>query len=485
MAPALSGVLVYLGCGLLGFIGVPRLFSWLALLGGLAALLLWAPGFPEILVGGPPWGVAVAGDHWARGIWALGLILHAAVLLHARGRPNPFHPLTTVLVGACLAGSLSRDLFNMYVLLDLTSLLALVLLALERRWQAMWAGFQYLILSLVGLILYLFGLGIVYGGMGTLSVSALAAYKGDFENTALAVGVGLLLAGAAVKTGLFLFGLWLPQAHGHAPTEASALLSGLVVKVGIVVLARLAEAFPVENLLLAMGILTGLGGIAYALWEKDLKVFLGFSTVSQLGYILVGIGLGVEMGAVFYAVVHGLCKGLLFLAAGEGVEVAGRREIAELANRLPAPAALALAVGTWAMAGLPPLAGFFAKSVLGQSLPGWAKWVLFALGVGTTAAFFRLIPLFHPHGRGRVGGLWFLGLMVMGVGFWGVLTVPGLVNWRLWGEAFLTAGIGYLLQRGLRVLPFSPPWFSFEGKLVSVLLGAVVMASLLALGWLR
>ncbi|MGQ9699639.1 MAG: hypothetical protein ACUVQS_00980 [Candidatus Bipolaricaulaceae bacterium] len=103
-------------------------------------------------------------------------------------------------------------------------------------------------------------------------------------------------------------------------------------------------------------------------------------------------------------------------------------------------------------------------------------------GVGTTAAFFRLIPLFHPHGRGRAGGPWFLGLMVMGVGFWGILTVPGLVNWRLWGEAFLTAGIGYFLRRGFRVLPFSLPWLSFQGKLVSLPLGAVMIASLLALG---
>ncbi|MGQ9699637.1 MAG: hypothetical protein ACUVQS_00965, partial [Candidatus Bipolaricaulaceae bacterium] len=98
--------------------------------------------------GGPGRRAPVGGSDDRRPVGAgdLGLILHAAVLLHARERPRPFHPLTTVLVGACLAGPLSRDLFNLYVLLDLTSLLALVLIALERRWQAMWAGFQYLIL---------------------------------------------------------------------------------------------------------------------------------------------------------------------------------------------------------------------------------------------------------------------------------------------------------------------------------------------------
>jgi len=200
VAAALSGVLAYLGLGLLGFIGAPRTFSLLALLGGTISFALWTPGFPEVLVGGLPWGVALAGDLWAVGLWALALVLHATLLIHARARRDAFHPLTTVLIGTCLAGSLSRDLFNLYVLMDLSSLLALVLIASGRRVRAVWAGLQYLVLTEVGLTLYLFGLGLVYARMGTLSVSALALQGPNLSDPALAVGVGLLLAGAAVKT---------------------------------------------------------------------------------------------------------------------------------------------------------------------------------------------------------------------------------------------------------------------------------------------
>ena len=484
MAAALSGVLAYVGCGLLGFIGAPRLFSWLALLAGSAAFLLWAPGFPEALVGGLPWGIAVAGDMWALGLWALGIVLHAAVLLHARGRAGAFHPLTTVLIGTCLAAGLSRDLFNLYVLMDLTSLLALVLIAFERRPRAVWAGLQYLVLTEVGLILYLFGLGLVYGRLGTLSVSSLAFRGVDLRDPALAVGAGLLLAGTAVKTGVFLLGLWLPQAHGQAPTEVSVLLSGIVVKVGVVALARLAEAFPVGNLLVALGIITGFGGLAYALWERDLKVFLGFHTMSQLGYMIIAVGLGAGMGALLYVVAHGLFKGLLFLAAGEAVEGTGRREIAALAGQLSVPVALSLAVGTWAIVGLPPLAGFAAKGVLAQAAPAWTKTVLFALGVGTAASFAKLLPLFRPVGKGRVGGLGVLTGAVVGFGLAGILAFPELTSWRAWGEAFLAVAMGYALYLGLRAV--APPLarFTFDRMLVSVLLGTVGIAALVALGWL-
>jgi len=476
VAGALSGVLAYLGCGLLGFVGAPRAFSLLALVAGVGSLLSWAPGFPEALVGGLPWGIAVAADGWTLGLWALGLFLHAVLLIHARDRKDSFHPLTTVLIGTCLAAALSRDLFNLYVLLHLTSLLALVLIASGRRLRAIWAGVQYLILTQVGLTLYLFGLGLVYGRLGTLSISSLAGRGVDLGDPTLAVGVGLLLAGAAVETGLFPFGLWLPQAHGQAPTEVSVLLSGIVVKIGAVTLARLAEAFPVGNVLVAMGIVTGFGGILYALWERDLKVFLGFHTVSQLGYILIGIGLGARTGALLYAVAHGLFKGLLFLAAGEAVEGCGERRIAGLAGRLSAPVAVALGVGTWAIVGLPPLAGFAAKGILAQGAPVWTKSVLVALSLGTAASFAKLIPLLRPRGRGRVGGLALLETAVIGLGGGVTLLAPERLDLRAWVEPFLIAGAGYALYLGLRLRRPALPRFTLDRALVSLLGAAIVLA---------
>ncbi len=484
MAAALSGVLLYLGLGLLGFVGAPRAFSLVALLGGATTFALWAPGFPEVLVGGLPWGIAVAGDTWTVGLWALGLVLHATLLVHAWAKDSAFHPLTTVLIGTCLAGALSRDLFNLYVLMDLSSLIALVLIASGRRVRAVWAGLQYLVLTEVGLTLYLFGLGLVYGRLGTLSVSALAERGPNLSDPALAVGVGLLLAGTAVKTGVFLLGLWLPQAHGQAPTEVSVLLSGIVVKIGVVTLARLAEAFPVGTVLLFLGVLTGFGGLLYALWEKDLKVFLGFHTVSQLGYMLIGLGLGAGTGALLYAVAHGLFKGLLFLAAGEAVERTGQRQIAFLTGRLSLPLAVGLGVGACAIAGLPPLAGFAAKGVLALGAPGWAKGAFFALGLGTAASFSKLVPLLRPRERGPAGGLPVLAAAVVALGVAGTVLAGDLLAPRAWGEAILVVGLGYGLYHGLsRVRPGLPRW-GFDWSVVSLLGASVGVAGLVAFGGL-
>lgn len=482
MAGAVGGVLVYLGCGLLGLLRAPRAFSLLALAGGAVALALWAPGFQEVRLGGPPWGIAVGGDPWTLGLWALGLVLHAAVLLHARDRRDAFHPLTTLLLGTCLAAALSRDLFNLYVLMDLSSLLALVLIASGRRERAVWAGLQYLILTEVGLTLYLFGVGIVYGRFGTLSLSALAARGADLSDPALRVGVGLLLAGAGVKTGVFLLGLWLPQAHGQAPTEVSTLLSGIVVKVGVLVMARLGEAFPVGKALLVLGLVTGFGGLLYALWEKDLKVFLGFHTVSQLGYMVLGLGLGAGTGALLYAIAHGLFKGLLFLAAGEAVERAGKRTIAELAGQLSRPVALGLVLGTWAIAGLPPLAGFAAKGALAQGAPAWAKAAFYALGIGTAASFSKLLPLVRPTGPGKPGGLPILGGAVLALGIGATAFLPALRTPAAWGEAILVGAVGYILYVAVRRVRLPLPSWGFDSSVVHLLAASVGLAGLVALG---
>lgn len=484
MNAALGGVLAYLVFGILGFLRRPRLCGMLAILAGIVSLALWAPGFPKTSLGPSPWGIALAGDGLALSTWALGLLLHAAVGWHERLRPGAFHPLLTLLVGTCLALVLSQDLFNLYVALELTSLLSFLLVGYEARPAAIWASLQYLILTTVGMILYLFGLGLVYGKLGTLSLSEIAALSPELSEPALAVGVGLLLAGAAAKGGVFLFGLWLPRAHGQAPTGISALLSGLVVKTGIVALARLSQAFPVGPVLLALGVVTGLGGLVYALWEQDIKFFLAFHTVSQLGYVLIGLGLGgpAYAGAILYLVAHGLFKGLLFLGAGEAVLETGERRIPQLAGRVSLPCALALGVGSWAIVGLPPLAGFAAKGALTSEIPLAWKGLLWTLGLGTTASFAKLLPLLLPcQTKGRVGGMGLLVGAVLGLGILGLIRFPELLHPGVWGESFLVVAAGYGLHLGLRRPKPQLPRITLDRATTALLLAAVAIP--LALLW--
>lgn len=475
MSAALAGICWYLGLGVLGLVvGRGKALALLALAGGGASLALWAPGFPEGLVGGLPFGIAVVGDLWALGIWGLALALHLAVIAQGWRKDGLYHSLITVLIGTCLAGGISRDLFNLYVVLELSSLLSVILVAKEGRSAAVWAALRYLLLAGVGMTLYLFGLGLVYGRAGALAVSALS--QSDFSDSALRIGVGFLLAGTAVKAGVFLLGLWLPPAHGQAPTEISALLSGVVVKLGVVTMARIAEAFPVEPVLIALGILTGFGGLFYALWERDVKILLGHSTVSQLGYMLIGLGLGAGEAALFYTVAHGFFKGLLFLSAGMAVEVKGRRTIADLKGGLPWPVVFGLALGIWAILGLPPLAGFAAKNAVSSAGQIWTKGLFMGLSLGTAVYFAKLFPLLKPESRGSLGGIPLLAGGVVALGIWGFFLFPELLQPSSWLEAVSIAVFGYGLYRLLDPRVGALPSISFDWALLFALISTLAIA---------
>ncbi len=476
---AAGGVLAYFFLGVVGIVaGRGRLSGALAVLVGLVSLGLWAPGFPEGLLGDPPWGIPLVGDTLALAFWCFIPLVHATVWWHERRRPSAFHGLVTLLVGTCLATVLSRDLFNLYVAMELGSLLSFLLIGYDARSRAVWASLQYLILATVGMILYLFGVGLVYGTLGTLSLSRIAELSPDFAHPPLAVGMGLLVAGTAVKAGVFLVGLWLPAAYGEAPTGVTTLLAGLVGKMGIVVLARLCQSLPVGGIVAALGAFTGFGGLLYALWEKDLKAFLAYQVISHIGYMLMGFGLGgpAFFAGILYTVAHCLFKGLLFQAAGEGVEAVGERDIPSLAGRLPRPVAWGLALGTWTIVGLPPLAGFVSKEYLGIVASSGFSWICALLAVGTAASFAKLIPLFRAGSRGDGwGGVGLLAGGVVGFSAWGLLALPSLWAPDVWAKAIGAAALGYGLYFLLRRVRPRLPAVTMDRVSVAILLGAVVI----------
>ncbi len=478
MSYALAGVMGYFLAGAGGLLW-PRAQRWLsalALLGGLGALLAWAPHFPPTPVGGGSWGITLAGDQLALGFWALTLLFHGMALGEEWRRSGPFLALMTLLLGTCLALPLSQDLFNLFVCLELTSLLSFLLVGYESKPAAIWASLKYLILTTVGMILYLVGVGLVYGELGTLSLAELRGGTWQW-NGSLAVGVGLLAAGAATKGGVFLFAFWLPPAHGRAPHTISALLSGLVVKMGLITLVRLAAVFPLSGVLVGLGVVTGVGGLIYALWERDLKLFLAYHTMSQLGYMLLGFGAGALLGGTAYALAHGLFKALLFVAAGKAIAAGGSRRIDELSGRLSLSTSLALGLGTAAIVGLPPLAGFAAKGILGGSLPGWGKWTLFGLGVGTAASFAKLIPLLVPGPPGRAWrGEWPLALGLLAAGGWGLSHVPSLLSPVAWGQALGVVALGGGFYLGLRRFHPPLPRWTLDRACLAILMGGLAIS---------
>ena len=226
----------------------------------------------------------------------------------------------------------------------------------------------------------------------------------------------LFLAGFGLKAGIFPLHFWLPEAHGAAPSHVSSIMSGVVIKMGILGLARLVALVPDPPLwwgalLVVLGALSGLLGVAFALAQHDLKRLLAYHSIENIGIILLGLGLGTLgkasghpvlallgfAGALLHVLNHSLFKGLLFLGAGSVVHATGTRDLERmggLGHAMPWTAA-AFLVGSWAICGLPPLNGFVSEWLiylaafqgLGFLRPGWSVLALAALAmIGALAA---------------------------------------------------------------------------------------------------
>lgn len=378
----LAAVLSPLAAGLICVVA-PRIAAILpALVSALTATaavpLLSAP--PETRALLDTGGIVLTADPAAAWLMLTNAAVTLAVLLDARRRERDvfFPSLLCLLHGGLNACFLSADLFNLYVVIELTTILAFLLIAGPLGDRHIWNALRYLFISNVGMLFYLMGAILVYESRGSFALSETAQ--------APPLAGMLLIVGLAVKGGVFVPGLWLPLAHGGAEARVSALLSGVVVKIGVLPLIRIAAlSAPLETTVRGLGVGGALLGIGFALFERDIKRMLACSTVSQIGFILAA-----PLAGPFYAFAHGLAKAALFLTAGTLPE----RDIPRLRKRgLPPETALALLIPALSAAGLFPLAGYAAKAATFAALPDPFRWPMLAAAVGTAAVVSRWIVL--------------------------------------------------------------------------------------------
>lgn len=397
---------------------LPRFAQGLSLLAALstAGVGLWAllGGSVQLdLIGAL--GVQLQIDALAAPFLALNGLVALAVLLDRWGQsiPGPFLVLLPVLLGGLNSAFLAVDLVSLYVALEVVGITAFLLILQKREPRQLWVALRYLLVGNAVMILYLVGVAVLYLHTGSFRLTALA----DFPpaDPALAVIVALLLVGLLTKSGLFLSGLWLPRTHAEAPAEISALLSGVVVAGGLCPLLRLAEQLPgLQPVLTWIGLASALLGLVYALLETDLKRLLAWSTLSQVGLVLLNPPVG-----GLYALSHGLAKGALFLVAGR----AASRSLARWPSQpLPAGLALPLALAGLSIAGAPLLLGYGAKQLLfSPPLGGFAGlpvatagWLLPLLSVGTAAVYARLLwGRFQPGPLLQAPGALLLALLLL------------------------------------------------------------------------
>ncbi|MGQ9701167.1 MAG: complex I subunit 5 family protein [bacterium] len=304
-----------------------------------------------------------------------------------------------MLITAGLMGiSVTGDLFNMFVWIEISAIASYALVSFGIEREELEAALKYMVMGEIAGMTLLLTIALIYARTSTLNLADIGNSLQEIKNTTFYWSIlGLLIFAFSVKAALVPFHFWLPDAHPSAPAPISSLLSGIFIKVlGIYTSARLIfnifglrrENAPFFfNILIGIGLLSIIFAGITALSQNDYKRLLGYSTVSQVGYVMLGLGIGNfygVAGAILFILAHGVAKALLFLTSGSIVYATGERDIKKLGGLGEAmpTTAWSFRIGALSLIGLPPFVGFFAKFLiaLGAIKQGFLWLAIVAIG---------------------------------------------------------------------------------------------------------
>jgi hydrogenase-4 component F len=308
--------------------------------------------------------------------------------------------LTSIFISTMTAVTVTNNIIMMYVLVEATTLASALLVTYYGLPESLEAGYKYLLLCSVGIIVGLLGCVVFYsaavpflGGSRAMLISEIATVAGRFPPAVSLVGGALVIIGFGSKAGFVPFHAWLPDAHSQSPSPMSALLSGVTIKVAVFAVARIASiAFPAHDILktycVVLGAVTMLVGIFCAFAQTDLKRMLAYSSVSQMGYIIMGLGVASYLGyygAIYHLFNHALDKAMLFLCTGVMLYSCDTTDIRKLGQRKHSRVlAVCFFIGAFAISGLPPLNGFWSKFTIYVAAAQARLWWAFGIALFTS-----------------------------------------------------------------------------------------------------
>lgn len=394
--PALQVVIPLLSAPLCLLLNKPRvawalslIASWLALIIAIALLQqVLSTGTLSYELGGwaAPWGIEYRLDPVnafvlviVAGIGSVVMPFAATSVAHeiAAERRVLFYTAYLLCLGGLLGIAITGDAFNLFVFLEISSLSSYILISFGRNRRALTASYQYLIMGTIGATFILIGVGLLYMMTGTLNMLDLAQRIPSVADTrTVRVALAFLTVGISLKLALFPLHLWLPNAYTYAPSVVTAFLAATATKVAVYMLLRFLftvfgaelsfEAMAMQSALLPLALLAVFSASVVAIYQDNLKRMLAYSSVAQIGYMILGISFasvtGVTAG-ILHLFNHALMKGALFLALGCVFYRLGSvqlRDIAGLGRRMPWTFA-AIVIGGLSLIGVPLTVGFISK----------------------------------------------------------------------------------------------------------------------------
>ncbi len=362
----------------------------------------------DVLVGGtivyqlgdwaPPWGIVYRVDE-AGAFVVLIISAIAAITMPyahqsiAREVPKDRHYLIYCMFLLCLAGligmAVTGDAFNLFVFLEISSLATYVLISLGDDRRALSAALRYLILGTLGATFYVVGLGMLYQMTGSLNMTDLESLLPAVQDTGTVhVALAFMFVGFGLKIALFPLHVWLPNAYTYAPSAVTVFLAATATKVAVYALIRITytifgnveplESYGVRPAILILAIAGMFAGSLIAIYQDNIKRLLAYSSVAQVGYMILGVAMGNApglAGGIIHMFNHAITKGSLFMAMGAVYYVVGSvklKDLAGLGKRMPLTAA-AIVAGGFSLIGVPLTAGFVSKWYLveGAFAGGW------------------------------------------------------------------------------------------------------------------
>jgi multicomponent Na+:H+ antiporter subunit D len=377
----------------------------LAALVPVSAILLWKAddiGFVVQVGGGwtAPLGIALVVDRLSAMMLLVSSLVLVAVMVYAIGQADEehnhdsFHPLYLVLAAGVSASFITGDLFNLFVAFEMMLAASYVLITLGGRREQVRSGMSYVVISLVASTFFITVLALLYTATGTVNLADLAIRLQELNPAVRAAFALTLLAVFGIKAGLFPLFFWLPDSYPTAPGPITAIFAGLLTKVGVYAIIRTQTLLfdtPewLGTTILIVAAATMVAGILGAIAQDDMKRILAFHIISQIGYMIFGLGLftvaGIA-GAIIFVAHQIVVKTALFLVAGMVDRRAGSSRLSQVGGLVRSAPVIAVlfAIPALSLAGLPPLSGFLAKfALVDAGLEASAGWIVgISLGVG-------------------------------------------------------------------------------------------------------
>ncbi len=424
--------------------------------------LVWTDGVQVSAIGSwpPPFGIVLTVDLLSATMLLLATLIGWVVLIftfatidRARERFG-FYPLYLFLLLGVSGAFLTGDLFNLYVWFEVMLISSFGLMTLGGERDQLEGGLKYVVINLVSSTFFLIAIGLLYGATGTLNMAHLATVLEGAESSRLLSALAMLfLLTFGIKAAIFPLFFWLPASYHTPPAAVTALFGGLLTKVGVYAMFRVFTLFFVEqppymhDLLLILAGLTMVVGVLGAIAQNNVRRILSFHIISQIGYMIMGLGLSTMLGlagGIFYVIHHIIVKTALLMIGGALEEISGTGDLQDMGGQLRQRPWLAFLflLAALSLAGIPPLSGFFSKLTLLSAALQQGRYTIAAvsLGVGLLTlfsmtkiwaeVFWKAPPRPVPE-------------TVRGAPYWG-LVAPAAILVAL--SFFLGVGAGYALE---------------------------------------